>query len=133
MTAHNRAFEKSFLVGKRVLVVGLLSPRVDAVHEMDQFALHLRQLGATVVGRLVQRRGVSRSNRPGGARAARLQRPLQLSTFLGSGKVRELKELCEATHAELIVVMNRLTPTQRRTLEEITDLPVCDAVDTGHG
>jgi hypothetical protein len=93
MVSHGPISAPGVLAGKRAIVAGLLPPRVDAASEMAHLASCVRHLGATVVGTLVQRRGASRTRRPGGARAAHLGRPLQHSTYIGSGKVRELQEL----------------------------------------
>ncbi|MDE6107473.1 MAG: GTPase HflX [Oscillospiraceae bacterium] len=47
-------------------------------------------------------------------------------TFLGEGKVQELKELAQAMKAELVVFDNDLSPSQQRALTEEIDLPVLD-------
>ena len=47
-------------------------------------------------------------------------------TFLGEGKVQELKELAQAMKAQLVVFDNDLSPSQQRALTEALDLPVLD-------
>ncbi len=45
---------------------------------------------------------------------------------LGTGKVEELKELVEATDAEMVVFDNNLTPSQGRSLEQAIEKPIVD-------
>lgn len=47
-------------------------------------------------------------------------------TFLGEGKVREIKDLIEANEADLAVFDNELTPSQMRVLEEELGVKVLD-------
>jgi GTP-binding protein HflX len=51
---------------------------------------------------------------------------VEAATLLGSGKVRELKELGAATGADVLIVDHDLTPTQQRNLESATGLKVID-------
>ncbi len=55
----------------------------------------------------------------------KLQRP-ESATFVGSGKLLEIKELCEAQELDLIVVDSELTPTQIKNIENFTDVRVID-------
>jgi GTP-binding protein HflX len=41
------------------------------------------------------------------------------TTYLGSGKVEELRELCEAVDADTVVFDNELSPAQQRNLEKL--------------
>jgi len=68
--------------------------------------------GAVVVGRIEQRR----------------QRPVP-STFLGKGKLEELKELVEETEATLVVFDNDLSPAQGRNLEKVLEVNVIDRTE----
>lgn len=65
--------------------------------------------GAVVVGELTQRR-----------------HQIQLGTYLGSGKVRELAEMAEAKEADVILFDNELTPSQGKALEAETKCKVLD-------
>jgi hypothetical protein len=126
MSSRDHGQVSSDLSGKRIIVAGLLSPRADAASEIDTLVSHLHQLGATVVATLVQRRGVSRTGRPGGARAAHLARPLRHSTYIGAGKTHQLQRLCTDVDADIVVFFNPLGSSQRSTLEKLTGLPVFD-------
>jgi len=68
--------------------------------------------GADVVGQLEQRRA----------------RPAPRS-FLGKGKLEELKELVEETEATLVVFDNDLSPAQGRNLEKALDVNVLDRTE----
>ena len=50
-------------------------------------------------------------------------------TFLGKGKVNELKQLVEMHSAELIIFDNNLSPSQTRNLEKATGTKVIDRTD----
>ncbi len=70
-------------------------------HALDELRGLVKTAGVTVVGTLVQNR----------------ERP-HPATCLGKGKLDELRELVEATDAELVIFDNNLTPSQGRNLEE---------------
>lgn len=76
---------------------------------LDELAELVRTAGGVVVGRIWQRRAAVA---PG--------------TYLGKGKIDELKDLCEAQDANLVVVDTDLTPAQVRGLEDALDLRVID-------
>jgi 50S ribosomal subunit-associated GTPase HflX len=115
--------------GERVVLVALLPARADLAIELEALAEQVRSAGGVVVGRVVQRRGVSRSARPGGVADARAAVPMNRTTYIGSGKALELQQLCAAQRPDLLVFYNRLDGTQRRTLERITNTPVIDRYD----
>lgn len=75
-------------------------------------------LGGVAVGRILQRRGASRSNRPGGTK--RMELPLTQKTIFGSGKLEELVALVEATDAKVLIIYNAATESQRKSLAERT-------------
>ena len=65
--------------------------------------------GAAVVGEVTQKR-----------------QDIQLGTYIGSGKLRELTELVEATDADVVCFDNDLTPAQARNLEKAVGVKVLD-------
>jgi GTP-binding protein HflX len=65
--------------------------------------------GAAVVGELTQKR-----------------HDINLTTYIGSGKLKELKELVEATDADVVVFDNDLSPAQGRNLEKALGVKVLD-------
>jgi hypothetical protein len=102
---------------------------------MDAAALRLTARGARVVGRIVQRRGVS----DGGARKMAL--PYSSRTLLSSGKVREVAESCERADADLVVFVASLTERQQHVLTGmlgrpvmgLSDVPAADRAGTALG
>jgi len=78
-------------------------------HALDELRGLVKTAGVQVVGTLVQNRG-----RPHPA------------TCLGKGKLEELKELVDATGAEVIIFDNNLSPSQGRHLEEETQRIIVD-------
>ncbi len=78
-------------------------------HALDELKGLVKTAGVTVVGELVQNR----------------ERP-HPATCLGKGKMAELKELAEATGAELIIFDNNLSPSQGRNLEQETKRIIVD-------
>jgi GTP-binding protein HflX len=76
---------------------------------LDELKGLVKTAGVKVVGELVQLRG---RPHPG--------------TCLGKGKIEELKDLVDATGAELIIFDNNLTPAQGRHLEEETQRIIVD-------
>lgn len=89
----------------------------DFAVRMDAAAAGLSAHGARVVGRVVQRRGVS----DGGARKMTL--PYSSRTLLSSGKTREVAALCEDSGADAVIFLNALTEHQRRVLTEAFGCP----------
>ena len=94
-----------------MVIVGYFSGKQkDWAELMDAAARELEARGARVVGRIVQRRGVS----DGGAKKMAL--PYSSRTLLTYGKVREAAALCERTNADAAVFVGDLTQRQRRVL-----------------
>ena len=68
-----------------------------------------RSAGATVLERVLQSRPAA-----------------DPATLIGSGKVRELAELVDASHAEVVIFDHDLSPTQQRNLEKALEVKVID-------
>jgi GTP-binding protein HflX len=90
---------------EKIVLVGVLFPGVkldELDQQLDELALLVDTAGADVVARVVQRR-----DSPDAA------------TFIGSGKVHELRELSLALDADTVVFEHNLSPAQQRNLEKI--------------
>ncbi len=79
---------------------------------LDELRGLAKTAGATVVAGLTQRRETP-----------------DTSTFLGSGKVAELKQLCEAHDADVVLFDNELSPAQNRNLEKEVGRKVIDRAE----
>jgi GTP-binding protein HflX len=90
---------------ERIVIVGVQFPDTtseELERELDELTLLVDTAGADVVARIVQRR---ESPDP--------------ATFLGSGKVEELREICLAVDSDTVVFNRTLSPAQHRNLEKI--------------
>lgn len=100
----------------RALLVGLFSARERLPERLLEAAARgLEARGIVVVGRLIQRRGVSRGRaRPGGA--LRMASALSAAHYLGSGKAKELAAMRAETGVDLVVLVGSPSPGQRDRL-----------------
>ncbi len=90
---------------ERIVLVGVQFPGVseeDLARQLDELALLVDTAGADVVARVVQRRDAP-----------------DPATFLGSGKVQELRDVCLAVDSDTVVFEHSLSPAQQRNLEKI--------------
>ncbi|MHB8826565.1 MAG: GTPase HflX [Acidimicrobiales bacterium] len=90
---------------EKIVLVGVVFPGTtpDALErQLDELALLVDTAGADVVARVVQRRDAP-----------------DPATFVGSGKVQELREICLAVDADTVVFEHALSPAQQRNLEKI--------------
>jgi 50S ribosomal subunit-associated GTPase HflX len=118
------------LSGRKVVLAGLLSAKVKAPGSITEpVRAELEAAGATIVAEVIQRRGVSRDSRPGGAR--RMSTPLSPTTVIGEGKAHELAQVCSTLGADLVVFLNPLTQHQRDALHSITGVAVQDVESLG--
>jgi GTP-binding protein HflX len=94
---------------ERGVVVASLLPGTDGADELDEMRELLRTARVRTVGTLVQHR----------------RRP-DPRTYLGPGKLDELRELARRLDAEVVVSDDELTPRQQRTLEDALQMRVVD-------
>ena len=90
---------------EKIVLVGVLFPGVsedELEQQLDELALLVDTAGADVVARIVQRRDAP-----------------DAATYLGSGKVKELRDVCLALDSDTVVFEDTLTPAQQRNLEKI--------------
>jgi 50S ribosomal subunit-associated GTPase HflX len=110
---------ESDVAGSRCIVAGLVSAKdTGASQRIKEIETTLTRLGATVVGCLIQRRGVSRASKPEGV--AKLNSPMNPATLIGSGKAEELAILVSERGADTVVFVNPLKSSQESRLTEIT-------------
>ena len=109
-------FEKTFDEQKinRAVLAGLNSPALSREQNANEESLEelealLETAGGTCVGTVLQNKATPDPR-----------------TFLGEGKVAELKELCEGVMADLVIFDNDLSPSQQRVLTETLGVQVLD-------
>src|ERR1700722_12780559 len=95
--------ERSFR--ERIVLVGVVTyPHSEAEvdESLDELSLLVNTAGADEAARVVQHRS-----------------ELDPATYIGSGKARELRDLCETVDADTVVFDDDLSPAQQRNLEKI--------------
>ena len=94
---------------ERGALVAVLAQGVDAERELAEMHELLRTASVNVVADVVQHRNSPDSR-----------------TYIGAGKLQELKEQIEREEIEVVVTEDELTPSQQRTLENELGIRVVD-------
>lgn len=95
---------------ERAVLVGLdLSTDSDFDQSMKELEELAKACGMEAVGVVVQKSDA-----------------VHKAFYIGTGKVREVKEYAEALEADIIVFDNSLSPSQLRNLQKETGLPILD-------
>jgi len=95
---------------ERVILVGLKSgDNVDVESSLLELEELAKTAGAVTVGRVIQARDY-----------------MHPTTYVGTGKLEEIKELCYSLDATGIICDDELSPSQMNTLEKILDIKVMD-------
>lgn len=102
-------YETDEKIEKAILVAVATPNTVDADESLDELGELVETAGAEVVGRMVQNLDA-----------------FNPSTYVGSGKVDELKNLIWETEATAIVCDDELSPAQYKNLEDELDVKVMD-------
>lgn len=110
MTDINRA---QSVASEAAILVGVLLPdRQSESDPLDELEGLAKTAGAQVVGEITQRR----------------QAP-DVTTYLGRGKVDDLRRMVSANDADVILFDNDLSPAQTRNLEQATGVKVLDRTE----
>src|SRR5690349_23244082 len=94
---------------ERGLVLAVLAPGVDGADELAELAELARTAGVEPVAEVVQHR-----------------RHPDARTYVGKGKLEELKQAYGDAAAEVLIVDDELSPAQQRTLEDALQARVVD-------
>jgi 50S ribosomal subunit-associated GTPase HflX len=114
-----RRLPLTLLIDVDVVLIGYFSAKEkEYAALMDEFARLVEAHGARVIGRFVQRRGVSHGG------VDKMNLPLSSRTLFSAGKVREIADAREAANAGAVISFNTLTDHQREALEQIFGCPV---------
>jgi GTP-binding protein HflX len=111
MTNRDTKFEVDFtdVQPERAIVAAMLAQGADPDEALEEIRELLRTAGVDTVGTVEQRR----------------EEP-HPQTYLGSGKVEELKRLVEHLDPDIVVVDDALSPRQQRALEDKLQRRVLD-------
>lgn len=82
---------------------------IDTETSLDELAELVDTAGAITVGRMIQNR-----------------EKVHNGTYIGKGKIEELKALIAELDADAIVTDDELSPAQMRNLEDLLDVKICD-------
>ena len=97
-------------VKDRVLLVGVnLNDDVDFLQSMEELGALAEACNMEVAGQVTQ--NLSAINK---------------GLYIGTGKVREVRELAEELNVDIIIFDNALSPSQLRNLQKETEKPVMD-------
>lgn len=99
---------KKDIVEKAVLVcvnLGVYDPE-SSLDELEELA---RTAGAQIVARVIQNR----------------EKP-DTATYIGGGRLEEIKDFCKENEVDLLIFDGELTPSQQRNIENFTDIRVID-------
>lgn len=91
------------------VLVGVDLGEYDCEASLDELEELAKTAGAEVEARVTQRRETPDS-----------------ATFIGSGRLREIKDFCADNDVDLLIFDSELTPSQQRNIEDITDVRVVD-------
>lgn len=100
--------KKEDKIEKAILVCvdfGIYDPD-SSLDELEELA---KTAGAQVVARVTQKR----------------EKP-DTATYIGGGRLDEIKEFCENNEIDLLIFDGELTPSQQRNIEDVTDIRVID-------
>lgn len=91
------------------ILVSVDTGEFDAFVSIDELEELAHTAGAEVFAKLIQKR-----DKPDNA------------TYLGGGKLWELKNICDNNEIDLLIFDGELTPSQQRNIEKFTDVRVID-------
>lgn len=94
---------------QRAFLISVDNGEFDAESSMAELYDLAESAGAEVAGALIQK----------------LEKPVS-ATYIGSGRLEELVEVCASQEIDLIIADNELTPNQIRNIEDATDVRVID-------
>lgn len=91
------------------LLISVDTGEYDAQVSIAELSLLAETAGAEVIGEMIQKRA-----------------SVEGATYVGSGRLREIKEFCDNNQVDLIIADGELSPVQVRNIEDITDVRVVD-------
>ena len=91
------------------VLVGIDMGLYNAQVSMDELEELARTAGAVVAAKIIQKRD-----------------KLDSATYVGSGRLEEIKAFTEANDVDLLIFDGELTPSQQRNIEDETDIRVID-------
>lgn len=94
---------------EKALLAAIDTGEYDAESSLDELEELAQTAGAEVLARIIQNRDRA-----------------DAATYVGKGKLEEIKEFCEANEADLIIFDSELSPAQLQNIENETGVRVID-------
>ena len=94
------------------LLVGVDSGDFDCEESLSELAELAKTAGAEVLAKVTQKR----------------EKP-DAATYIGSGRLEEIKDFCRDNETDLLIFDTELTPSQQRNIEDITGIRVIDRTE----
>ena len=94
------------------LLVGVDSGDFDCEESLSELAELAKTAGAEVQAKVTQKREKS-----------------DAATYIGSGRLEEIKDFCRDNETDLLIFDTELTPSQQRNIEDITGIRVIDRTE----
>lgn len=103
------AFFENIQTPETSVLVGLDTGDYDAEVSIDELEELAKTAGSKVLAKIVQKR----------------EKP-DPATYIGSGRLREIRDFCRDNETDLIIFDCELSPSQQRNVENFTDVRVID-------
>lgn len=103
------AFFENILTPETSVLVGLDTGDYDAEVSIDELEELAKTDGSTVLAKIIQKK----------------EKP-DPATYIGSGRLKEIRDFCRDNEADLIIFDCELSPSQQRNVENFTDVRVID-------
>lgn len=102
-------FYENEIKPQRALLISVDTGEYDAESSMAELYDLAESAGAEVAGSVIQK----------------LDKPVS-ATYLGTGRLEEVAQICQSQEIDLVIADSELTPTQIRSIEDVTDVRVID-------
>lgn len=103
------AFFENIQTPETSVLVGLDTGDYDAEVSIDELEELAKTAGSKVLAKIIQKK----------------EKP-DPATYMGSGRLREIRDFCRDNEADLIIFDCELSPSQQRNVENFTDVRVID-------
>lgn len=103
------AFFENIQTSETSVLVGLDTGDYDAEVSIDELEELAKTAGSKVLAKIIQKK----------------EKP-DPATYIGSGRLREIRDFCRDNEADLIIFDCELSPSQQRNVENFTDVRVID-------
>ncbi|MFH1562563.1 MAG: GTPase HflX [Nitrospirota bacterium] len=115
MTGHHLKIRRCSLISEKTILIGVKIPRINEEefnYSLDELACLAKSAGAVVCDVVKQNRTAP-----------------DITTYIGKGKIEELKQIADQNKAQLIIFDHDLTGSQVKNIEEAVGIRVIDRTE----